>query len=120
MFTRFTAAALVGTALSLASPSLADDGSRTSLWNALRPMLDAVKEGPEPRGFLVSKRQQWEGYLDDVLAGGEESYHRMQERAMDRLIAARRPDTCPMRRERLDTAATDAIDRKSTRLNSSH
>src|SRR3546814_13972132 len=76
MFTRFTAAALVGTALSLASPSLADDGSRTSLWNALRPMLDAVKEGPEPRGFLVSKRQQWEGYPDDLLAGGAGRYHR--------------------------------------------
>src|SRR3546814_12096752 len=33
----------------------------------------------------------------------------MHGRAMDRLIAARRPDTCPMRRERLDTAATDAL-----------
>src|SRR3546814_10114282 len=72
-------------------------------------MLDAVKGGPGPRCLLVSKRQQWEGCRDDVLAGGEESYHRMQERAMDRLIAARRPDTCPMRRERPDTAATVAL-----------
>lgn len=103
MLSRSLCALILGAATALSSSVLAQN-SRTSLFEVLKPLADAAREVP-----LGNSGRSWDSYVAQLGAGAGASYREMQERALDRLAAQLRPDTCSIRRERLAGKLADAL-----------
>lgn len=93
----------------IASPVAHAEDARQTLRDILNPVLRAARDTPPPSALRPVQEYNWKNYIRRMKEGATESYRDLQNRAMDKVIYAQRPDSCDIRRARLVAAAPAAL-----------